>query len=166
MDDVVSKAARLTDKYPNACSDCYGSGIHCVFKSDSDWRVRNIRRALRLVAKATKKIEEVNAIHDEVTKRRTTPDQRVIGFVLHSEKTEVSFEPHNFTKDWALIELYDERIDWSTFEGNEVYVGTSLPYLCLHFISTSRLLHLSSRFPSPIFLSSVLTNHCFSLRRR
>jgi hypothetical protein len=80
---------------------------------------------LELVAKATKKIEEVNAIHDEVTKHRTIPDQRVLGFVLHSEKIEVSVEPYNFTKDWALIELYEEKVDWSTFKGNKVYVGMS-----------------------------------------
>ncbi|KAI0298529.1 hypothetical protein BC826DRAFT_1103029 [Russula brevipes] len=78
------------------------------------------------VAKATKKIKEVNVIHDEVTKHRTTFDQRVIGFVLHSEKIEVSVEPHNFTKDWALIELYDEKIDWPTFKGNKVYIGGNL----------------------------------------
>ncbi|KAI1792458.1 hypothetical protein LXA43DRAFT_972582 [Ganoderma leucocontextum] len=74
----------------------------------SDRRTEHVE----LVAKATKKIEEVNAIHDEVTKCRTTPDQRVIGFVLHSEKIEVS--------------LYDEKIDWSTFKGNQVYVGGNL----------------------------------------
>ncbi|KAH0551399.1 hypothetical protein GP486_007386 [Trichoglossum hirsutum] len=78
---------------------------------------------LELVAKATNKIEEVNAIHDEVTKRRTTYKNRVIGFVLHSEKIEVSVEPHNFIKDWALIELYDDVIDWPTFKGNKVYIG-------------------------------------------
>ncbi|KAI9775822.1 MAG: hypothetical protein M1839_000873 [Geoglossum umbratile] len=81
---------------------------------------------LELVAKATKKIKEVNAIHDEVTKRRTLLEQRVLGFVLHSEKIEVSVEPHNFTKDWALIELYEDRIDWSTFKGNKVYIGGNL----------------------------------------
>ena len=53
----------------------------------------------------------MNALHNEVTKHRTIPDQRVIGFVLHSEKIEVSVESHSFTKDWALIELYDEKID-------------------------------------------------------
>ncbi len=94
---------------------------------------------VELVAKATKKIKEVNAIHDEVTKRRTTPDQRVIGFVLHSEKIEVSVKPHGFTKDWALIELSDEKIDWPTFKGNKVYVGTSSSIS----LSPSRL-HLSS----------------------
>lgn len=78
-----------------------------------------------LVAKTRQAIEEANAIHNEVTKNRTTPDQRVIGFVLHSEKIEVSVDPHGFTKDWALIELYDQKIDWATFKGNKIYVGTS-----------------------------------------
>jgi len=58
-----------------------------------------------------KTIEQVNALHGEPTRRRTTPDQRTIGFVLHSEKIQVSVEPHKFTKDWALIELYEEKID-------------------------------------------------------
>ncbi|PWW76363.1 hypothetical protein C7212DRAFT_351499 [Tuber magnatum] len=81
---------------------------------------------IELVAKATEKIKEANTIHDEVTKCRTTPDQRVIGFVLHSEKIEVSAKPHGFTKDWALIELYNTKIDWSTFKGNKVYIGGNL----------------------------------------
>jgi hypothetical protein len=92
-----------------------------------------------LVAEATKNIEQVNALHDEVTKLRSTPNQRVIGFVLHSEKIEVSVDPHGFTKDWALIELYDEKIDWTSFKGNKVYVGTSFSIS----LSPSRL-HLSS----------------------
>ncbi|KAH9039473.1 hypothetical protein EDB83DRAFT_2507660 [Lactarius deliciosus] len=79
-----------------------------------------------LVASATKKIKEVNTLHDEVTKHRTTPDQRVIGFVLHSERIEDSVKPHGFTNDWGLIELYEEKIDWSTFKGNKVYVGGNL----------------------------------------
>jgi hypothetical protein len=80
---------------------------------------------LELVAKATERIEEVNAIHDEVAKHRTIPKQRILGFVLHSEKIEVSAEPYNFTKDWALIELFNEKIDWFTFRGNKIYVGMS-----------------------------------------
>ncbi|KAF8599367.1 hypothetical protein BDV93DRAFT_497846 [Ceratobasidium sp. AG-I] len=79
-----------------------------------------------LVAKATEKIKQVNALHEDVTKRSATPDQRTIGFVLHSEKIEVSVEPPRFTKDWALIELYDEKIDWATFKGNKVYIGGNL----------------------------------------
>ncbi|KAL6308595.1 hypothetical protein BKA93DRAFT_763288 [Sparassis latifolia] len=32
-DDVVSKATRLIEKYPNTYSDFYGSGTPCVYKS-------------------------------------------------------------------------------------------------------------------------------------
>ena len=78
-----------------------------------------------LVAKARQTIEEANAIHNEVIKLRTIPDQRIIGSVLHSEKIEVSVDHHGFTKDWALIELYDQKIDWATFKGNKVYIGMS-----------------------------------------
>ncbi|EJD04750.1 uncharacterized protein FOMMEDRAFT_119956 [Fomitiporia mediterranea MF3/22] len=81
---------------------------------------------IELVEKATKTIEQVNKLHDEVTKRRTIPDQRTIGYVLHSEKIEVLVEPHKFTKDWALIELYDEKIDWPAFKGNKIYIGGNL----------------------------------------
>jgi hypothetical protein len=80
---------------------------------------------LGLVETATNEIQEVNALHSEVTKNFTTLEQRTIGRVLHSEKTEVSVEPHGFTKDWALIELYEDKIDWTTFKGNKVFVGTS-----------------------------------------
>ena len=90
-----------------------------------------------LMAKARRTIEEANAIHSKVTKYRSTASQRVIGFVLHSEKIEVSVDLYGFTKDWALIELYDKKIDWATFKGNKVYIGTSfsIPLSPVFFIS-------------------------------
>ncbi|OBZ77823.1 hypothetical protein A0H81_02037 [Grifola frondosa] len=81
---------------------------------------------LDLVAKATREIQRVKAIHNEVIENYTTLDQRTIGFVLHSEKIEVSIEPYKFTKDWALIELYNDKIDWATFKGNKLWVGGKL----------------------------------------
>ena len=95
---------------------------------------------LNLVAMAQKKMDEVNALHDEVTKRRTTPDQRVVGFVLHSEKIDLSVEPFNFTNDWALIELYKNKIDWSTFKGNKVYVGTLVFHIFVSISSSTTFL--------------------------
>ncbi|KIM40674.1 hypothetical protein M413DRAFT_166159 [Hebeloma cylindrosporum] len=41
LDDVVFKATRLIDKYPNAYRDFYGSGTPCIFKSGPGWYVRN-----------------------------------------------------------------------------------------------------------------------------
>jgi hypothetical protein len=78
----------------------------------------------REVEKATKTINHLNKFHDEVTKRRTNPDQRIIGFVRHAEPIVVADEPNGYTRDWAFIELVKEKIDWNTFPGNKVYVGT------------------------------------------
>ncbi|KAL6308599.1 hypothetical protein BKA93DRAFT_725412, partial [Sparassis latifolia] len=81
---------------------------------------------LDLVAKAMREIQRVKAIHGEVIENYTTLDQRMIGFILHSEKIEVSIEPYKFTKDWALIELYNDKIDWTTFKDNKLWVGGNL----------------------------------------
>ncbi len=116
------------------------------FVEGEDSGITNKRQEyVDLVAKATKTVEQVNALHGEVTRRCTTLNQRTIGFVLHSEKIEVSVEPHKFTKDWALIELYEEKIDWPTFKGNKIYIGASF---------------------SRVTLSSVLTEHYLSFLHR
>ncbi|KAL4251294.1 hypothetical protein ABKN59_006725 [Abortiporus biennis] len=81
---------------------------------------------LGLVETATKEIKKVKELHAEVTENYSTLDQRTIGFVLHSEKIEVSAAPCGFTRDWALIELYKNKIDWATFRGNKVWVGGNL----------------------------------------
>lgn len=61
-----------------------------------------------------------------------------------------------FTKDWALIELYDEKINWSTFKGNKVYIGAYI----FDFISR-RVFYL----PSSCLRFSLITIF-FPLRRR
>ncbi|ETW74722.1 hypothetical protein HETIRDRAFT_127172 [Heterobasidion irregulare TC 32-1] len=81
---------------------------------------------LDLVTEATREIQRVKAIYSEAIENYTTLDQRTIGFVIHSEKIEVSVEPYKFTKDWALIELYNDKIDWTTFKGNKLWVGGKL----------------------------------------
>lgn len=73
---------------------------------------------------AQRQIEQINKLHSDVTRFRTTPEQRAIGYVLHAEPIVVSDGPNEFTRDWALIELYEEKIDWDSFKGNKVYVGT------------------------------------------
>ncbi|PIL34940.1 hypothetical protein GSI_02727 [Ganoderma sinense ZZ0214-1] len=81
-----------------------------------------------LVANAKKKIEKIDKLHSDVTKLRTLPAHRTIGFVLHVEPIAVSDSdgPHKFTRDWALVELYEDKIDWGSFKGNQVYIGGNL----------------------------------------
>jgi hypothetical protein len=122
-------------------------------EGESDKVTKRRKENETLVADAKKDIEVVYALHDEVTKRRTTVEQRAIGFVLHSEKIEVAVEPHGYTRDWALIELYEEMIDWSTFLGNKVYVGTSFSISFVSISSPSRL-HLFSSSSSLVTFST------------
>ncbi|OXV12223.1 hypothetical protein Egran_00016, partial [Elaphomyces granulatus] len=49
--------------------------------------------------------------------------KRVIGSVLHVEPIVVADGPHEYTRDWAFIELHPNKFDWSTFAGNKVYVA-------------------------------------------
>ncbi|KAG2070519.1 hypothetical protein BDR04DRAFT_1054093 [Suillus decipiens] len=121
MISTIREGRRSTELWNDVLS-CVGEPVD---GEDSKTTMRR-EEHVELVANAKEEIEELDAIYDEVTKHRTTPSQRVIGFVLHSQKIEVSVEPHNFTNDWALIELYDEKIDWPTFKGNKVYIGGNL----------------------------------------
>ena len=75
------------------------------------------------VEKATKIINHLKDLYNQVAKRMTNPDQRIIGFVLHVEPIVVADGPNQFTRDWALIQLYNEKINWDTFLGNKVYIG-------------------------------------------
>jgi hypothetical protein len=59
----------------------------------------------REVEKATKTIDNVNKLHDEVAKHRTNTDQRFIGFVLHAEPIVVADGPTQLTRDWLYRAL-------------------------------------------------------------
>lgn len=84
---------------------------------------------LDLVDKAKAKIVEIDTFHNEILKRWTIPEQRVIGEVVHVEPIAVNVAPDGLTCDWALIELYNDKFDRSTFKGNKVYIGGNLSSL-------------------------------------
>ncbi|KAG0133117.1 hypothetical protein HOY82DRAFT_584602 [Tuber indicum] len=87
-----------------------------------DENVADTARPLELqgeVEKATKMIDSLNKLHNKVAKLRANPDQRIIGCLLHAEPIAISYGPHGFTCDWALVQLYKEKIDWVTFRGNK-----------------------------------------------
>ncbi|KAG5636345.1 hypothetical protein H0H81_008368 [Sphagnurus paluster] len=78
--------------------------------------------------KATRKIEGANEIHDEVTKPCwTTLNHRAIGYVVYAPTIAVDDGPEPFARDWALIDLYRDKMDWDTFQGNNIYVGKISP---------------------------------------
>ena len=76
------------------------------------------------LTKAEKTIAAVDEFHGEITKHWSTASQRVLGFVIYAPPISVSTGLKQFTEDWALIELYRDKIDWKGFKGNVVYLGT------------------------------------------
>jgi hypothetical protein len=82
------------------------------------------------VEEATDRRDQLDAYHTEVTKFHSAPEQRTIGWVLHSSPIEVSVQPLDYTNDWGLIQIDPRMIDEETFLGNKVYVGKSFPRFC------------------------------------
>jgi hypothetical protein len=90
-----------------------------------DIRITAARRDLQgMLAKAKETIVDINEFHGEIAEHWTTPSQRVLGYVVYAPPIAVGTGPKRFTKDWALIDIYPEKIDWNTFKGNVVYLGT------------------------------------------
>ena len=76
------------------------------------------------LAKANQTISDLNDFHDYITKHWTSPSQRILGYVLHAPPISLTAGPKQFVEDWALIDLNLDKIDWATFKGNVVYLGT------------------------------------------
>ena len=48
----------------------------------------------------------------------------VLGHIAHLPPISVGTGPKCFTEDWALIKLHNEKINWNSFKGNVVDLGT------------------------------------------
>ncbi|KAI2601843.1 hypothetical protein GGR54DRAFT_634465 [Hypoxylon sp. NC1633] len=75
-----------------------------------------------LVDAARKRLNQIMSLYNEVQDRETLT-QRVIGRVFGCQPIKASHGSHGFTRDWALIEIYHDKIDWGSFRGNKVFVG-------------------------------------------
>ncbi|KAL4244521.1 hypothetical protein ABKN59_009801 [Abortiporus biennis] len=87
----------------------------------------HMKSYLDQVDEAKQKMETIDKLHRTVTRFSSTLELRTIGFVLYADPITVSDGPYQFTSDWALIELYENKIDWKTFKGNKIYIGGNLP---------------------------------------
>ncbi|KAK7032242.1 hypothetical protein VNI00_013200 [Paramarasmius palmivorus] len=110
--------------YSNAITSML-STIGDLASSIEIWK-DNIARLPEPVEGEDEDEQTVDKRQDDITKYRTTLAQRTIGSVLHVEPITVSDGPHHFTSDWALIELHEEKIDWKSFKGNQIYIGGNL----------------------------------------
>ena len=130
----------------------------------------NIRPAKRTeieaeVTKLTAVRGQLDALHTEVTKFRSTPELRIIGWALYSSPiavdAKVGEEELGYTQDWGLVQIDPKMLELATFEGNKLYFGTSSPLLLLTPLFSCHLfcrVFLLPHFPSPPFLPPHLTN--------
>ena len=84
--------------------------------------VRNIAQDHIDTANGT--INEFRALSDEVENWVTTPS-RVLGHVVCSPP--IRFSAEEFTEDYAIIEVDDDKIDKNNFKGNVIDLGTRRP---------------------------------------
>ncbi|KAH9009672.1 hypothetical protein EDB83DRAFT_452123 [Lactarius deliciosus] len=71
-------------------------------------------------------IPAVDEFHDKITNQWSTVGQRMLGYVVYAPPISVSSGPKKFTEDWALIDLYLDKIDWDGFKGNVIYLGNKI----------------------------------------
>ncbi|KAL4066316.1 hypothetical protein V8B97DRAFT_1980589 [Scleroderma yunnanense] len=72
-------------------------------------------------------IKSLNQFHDKTTKYWSEEGQRILGHVIYSPPITVGTGAECYTEDWALIELNPNKIDWNTFKGNVIDLGTEIP---------------------------------------
>ena len=68
-------------------------------------------------------IETLNEFHGTITKSWSTPHQRILGHVAYAPRISVGTGLKHHTEDWALVELYRDKIDWKGFKGNVLRLG-------------------------------------------
>jgi len=77
-----------------------------------------------VVEQAEATIREIRELRKEVTKEWTTLSDRTIGYVVHAPAIVISDDSETFTRDWALIKLYRDKINPGNLTGNQIYIGT------------------------------------------
>ncbi|KAI5993903.1 hypothetical protein EDD15DRAFT_2436455 [Pisolithus albus] len=79
------------------------------------------------VVRLTKRCRRIDALHTEVTKFRSTPELRSVGWVLYSSvikaDASVGNEELGYTQDWALVQLDPRMLNMETFDGNKLFFG-------------------------------------------
>lgn len=75
-----------------------------------------------LVQEGEQAINTLDEFYGEVTRSWSAESQRILGNIAYSPP--MSIGPQGFTEDWALVEPHDEKINWDTFKGNVIDLGT------------------------------------------
>ena len=116
-------------------------GEHAMTIEDSNWRIKNVKgrddedaiteleAAQYEITKAGKAMDALYKFHGDVKKDWDILTNRVLGHVVYSPPIRLSAgtADEQFTEDYAVIEVDDDKIDRSTFAGNVLDLGTTVP---------------------------------------
>ncbi|KAK0214038.1 hypothetical protein IW262DRAFT_292361 [Armillaria fumosa] len=83
--------------------------------------------AQRALDEANKTIRALSAFYQDVEKKWNTHASRVLGRVVLSPPISLGTGTEGYTEDYAIIEVDDDKIDRSTFQGNTIDLGTEIP---------------------------------------
>lgn len=76
-------------------------------------------RATSNLARATESAKTLDALSNEIANLWKLDECRVIGYILKAP----SILSRRYTEDWAVIEVYKDKIEWKSFKGNVMYIG-------------------------------------------
>lgn len=89
-----------------------------------DTKIADTRKVLEVkLAGAKKSRASVNEFHGRITRFWTAESQRILGHVLYAPPISIGTGDKQFTEDWALVELNNEKFNWDTFQGNVINLG-------------------------------------------
>lgn len=119
---VEIEEQKFTVDHDNRKLKDFNGGVKDEFDGgDDEAKLKIIQRRLKRAEEAVKALIQ---FHNEITKYWSQESSRVIGHVAFSSSVTVSNSAERYSEDWALIELDRDKIDWDSFPGNLVDLGT------------------------------------------
>jgi hypothetical protein len=115
LQDIMNK-----DEHEAIMVDSYRAEIESLGKNVAAASTKALEAKL---AEAKASHASVAKFHDDITRSWSADIRRVLGYVFYAPSISVSTGKKRFTEDWALIELYGDKFDWDTFQGNVVHFG-------------------------------------------
>ncbi|KAJ3825590.1 hypothetical protein F5880DRAFT_215325 [Lentinula raphanica] len=116
-DNAVQRMQDRIDTYTSWLDHFNGLSNNEDESERDRWTPKDISKEIKNLEKNKK---TVNELHSEVTKYWTDPDARVIGHTTYAPPVRVA--GNGYIEDWALVELKNDKFDWTTFKGNQVFV--------------------------------------------
>lgn len=107
--------------------DLYKSGLERLGEAveDEDAEITESRVYVkRNLETAEWWIRTLNEFYPKIATFWSLEQQRSLGYILHAPPISVGTGDKSFTEDWALVELYEKKINWKDFKGNVIYIGT------------------------------------------